>query len=93
LERLVIHKNQFKGSSQYYSAKHKLDLEDLKELLTVEEKREDADHKIHHVLEEILSDNALEVLLGRGETIDGSFREFTVLSEAQDEKNNVLTGI
>lgn len=93
LERLVIHKNQFKGSSQYYSAYKKLDLDDLKDLLNFEEQREVSDERKHVNVEDVMDNEQLEALLGRHDVIEGTWKGFTVLGESKDEKNDVLVGI
>lgn len=89
LERLVIHKNQFKGSSQYYTDYKKLDVEDMKDLLALEEKRGFVADKEFKVLEDLISDEALKALLSRKLTIEGNWNQFKVL-EVSEDKNNIL---
>lgn len=125
LERLVIHKNQFKGSSQYYKQTKRLDVDDIKLLLAMTEEREgvvgyldgegagesrenvNGDENGEGVgmkkkgssgralveMEDVLNDAELDCLMGRGDTIDGTWAKFDVIGDASDEKNNVLANL
>ncbi|XP_071467179.1 lymphoid-specific helicase isoform X2 [Marmota flaviventris] len=70
LEKLIIHKNHFKGGqSGLNQSKNFLDPKELKELL----KSRDYEREVKGSREKVISDKDLELLLDRSDLIDGSF--------------------
>ena len=105
LEKLVIHKEQFKGSKGYYSSNKKTDLLELAEILTQNETEEANSGKYETVdgiplPSSVLNDEELERILDRtpgsyeAKNVQQSTRNrFLIVEETQDETNDALAGM
>ncbi len=84
LEKVVIHKTQFKGHSRYYQSSKRMNLNELMDLLNEMEHKEEVELTVGEKVASLLDDDELEMLLDRSQSYQGG-KQFALMEEDKGE--------